>query len=336
MEVVRLKNKLGTRQLPTAELLLDGTVARIASSPGRGVASISPMLTVTRLHNSLSAASTMRRVVNVVKDYARRRKAFGKKLVDHPLHVQTLAKMETETRAATLLVLDVARNLGVIDAATASSATANADISESEKQKADLLLRILTPLMKLYTAKQSIACVSESLESLGGQGYIEDTGYPAYLRDAQVLSIWEGTTNVLSLDVLRALTKTRGKAVEAFFAEVEAKIEGSSEATAPAAEAVKSAADGVAQFLVTNQNDAQTLQVAARDLAYSMARIFMGSLMVEFAGKTGEDLDAEIAKRWCLGHNMGLVTTCSRLKLYGAEAVSFNRNIIEDWFHGGL
>ena len=119
--------------------------------------------------------------------------------------------METETRAATLLVLDVARNLGVIDAATASSATANADISESEKQKADLLLRILTPLMKLYTAKQSIACVSESLESLGGQGYIEDTGYPAYLRDAQVLSIWEGTTNVLSLGEKRGFkTKLLG------------------------------------------------------------------------------------------------------------------------------
>ena len=113
MEVVRLKNKLGTRQLPTAELLLDGTVAQLASEPGRGVAAISPMLTVTRLHNSLMAASTMRRIVNVAKDYARRRTAFGKAIADHPLHAQTLARLEVETRAATLLALEVAREAGV-------------------------------------------------------------------------------------------------------------------------------------------------------------------------------------------------------------------------------
>ena len=326
MEVIRLKNKLGTRQLPTAELLLDGTVAQLASPPGRGVASISPMLTVTRLHNSLAAASTMRRIVNVAKDFANRRKAFGKALIDHPLHTQTLARMEIETRAATLLVLDVARSLGVLDAAAHSNA-------ESETNKSDLLLRILTPLMKLYTAKQSIACVSEGLESLGGQGYIEDTGYPAYLRDAQVLSIWEGTTNVLSLDVLRAMTKSRGKAVEAFFSEVHFKLMGADEANAAAAEAVTAAAKDVAQFIVENQNEKTKLEMAARDLAYSMTRIYMGALLTEFAVGTGEEVDAETAKRWCCRQNLVMVSIGNRMKSYDARAIQFEKDIVNSGIH---
>ena len=83
-----------------------------------------------------------------------------------------------------------------------------------------LLLRLLTPIGKLYTAKQAVSVVSEGLESFGGQGYIEDTGIPGLLRDAQVLPVWEGTTNVLSLDVIRALTKTRGEAWTALVADV--------------------------------------------------------------------------------------------------------------------
>ena len=336
MEVVRLKNKLGTRQLPTAELLLDGTVARLASAPGRGVASIAPMLTVTRLHNSLMAAGVMRRLLNVAKDYAGRRRAFGRPILDHALHAQTLARMEVETRAATLLVLEAARHLGTLDAAAAASDSSQV-VNEAERQKADLLLRILTPLAKLYTAKQSIACASECLESLGGQGYIEDTGYPGYLRDAQVLSIWEGTTNVLSLDVIRAMTKTRGKAVETFFAEAEAKISRGAEvveALAPSAEALRKAAGGAAQFLVENQNDSSTLQAAARDLSYSMARIYMGALLVEFAAETGEDVDAEIARRWCANHRLSSVGEAARGKAYGVDNLIRDRNIVMDGLGG--
>ena len=327
MEVVRLKNKLGTRQLPTAELLLDGTVTHLASAPGRGVASIAPMLTITRLHNSLAAASTMRRIVNVAKDYARRRVAFGQTILDHPLHAQTLARLETETRAATLFVLEVARHLGTLEAAPAG-------LTDKQREHSDLLLRILTPLMKLYTAKQSIACASEGLESLGGQGYIEDTGYPAYLRDAQVLSIWEGTTNVLSLDVLRAMTKTRGQAVEAFFTEIQAKIHPANcTATVRAAELLNRSVKSVTQFLVESQNDPAKLEVASRDLAYSMARMFMGSLLVEFAILSGRDLDAEVARRWCESHVSTVVDPRMKSLNYGAEAIELSRRIVLDGLH---
>lgn len=189
--VQRLKDKLGTRALPTAELGLDGAPATLIGEPGRGVANISGMLNVTRLYNAIASASGMRRACALARDYAERRVAFGRKLVDLPLHAATLADMEAETAAVLALVMECAALLGRSEAGTAS---------EDERRR----LRALIPLAKLTTAKQAVATASEALECFGGAGYVEDTGLPRLLRDAQVLAIWEGTTNVLSLDVLRA------------------------------------------------------------------------------------------------------------------------------------
>lgn len=189
--VNRLKDKLGTKALPTAELTLDGAPATLIGEPGRGVANISGMLNVTRLYNAIASVSGMRRACALARDYAGRRVAFGRKLVDLPLHATTLADMEAETAAALALVMECAALLGRSEAGTAS---------EDERRR----LRALIPLAKLTTAKQAVAIASEALECFGGAGYVEDTGLPRLLRDAQVLPIWEGTTNVLSLDVLRA------------------------------------------------------------------------------------------------------------------------------------
>ena len=194
IQVNRLKDKLGTRALPTAELTLDGVEAVMLGEPGRGVASISGMLNVTRLYNAISSASGMARALGLARDYANRRVAFGKPLAAQPLHAETLAEMEADTAGALALSLEVASLLGRAEHGVAT---------DDEKRR----LRGLIPLAKLTTAKQAVACASEGLECFGGAGYVEDTGLPRLLRDAQVLSIWEGTTNVLSLDVLRAEAK---------------------------------------------------------------------------------------------------------------------------------
>ena len=97
IEVVKMKNKLGTRQLPTAELLLDGVDAELISQPGRGIASISSMLTITRLHNITSSVGAMRKIVSLARDYATRRKAFGDSIDNQPLHIQTLSRMEVKS-----------------------------------------------------------------------------------------------------------------------------------------------------------------------------------------------------------------------------------------------
>jgi acyl-CoA dehydrogenase len=188
--VHRLKDKLGTRKVPTAELTLNGTPARPVMGLSDGVKNISPMLNVTRTWNSVSSVAYMRRALALTRDYARKRFAFGAKLAEKPLHVDTLASMQAEFEAAFHLAFFLVEQIGRDESGEAS---------EPERD----LLRLLTPIVKLTTAKQSVAVCSEALECFGGAGYVEDTGLPALLRDAQVFSIWEGTTNVLSLDALR-------------------------------------------------------------------------------------------------------------------------------------
>lgn len=197
IRIDRLKEKLGTRKLPTAELTLDGAVALPVRGLEGGVRGIAPMLNVTRTWNAVSASALMRRGMALAAAYARERRAFGAALAELPLHADTLAGVQAESEGALHLTFRVVELLGRAEAG---------ELDEGGRA----LLRVLTPLAKLTTARQSVAVTSEVLEAFGGAGYVEDTGLPMLLRDAQVLTIWEGTTNVLSLDVLRALHDTGG------------------------------------------------------------------------------------------------------------------------------
>lgn len=194
--VNRLKDKLGTRALPTAELTLDGVEGVRIGEIGRGVASIAGMLNITRFYNSMASTSAMHKAQALARAYAWKRTAFGAPIASHALHAATLDEMEAETAAALALCMEVASLLGRLEQGVAN---------DDEKRR----LRALVPLTKLTTGKQVVSVASEAIESFGGAGYIEDTGLPVLLRDAQVLPIWEGTTNVLSLDVLRAEAKDR-------------------------------------------------------------------------------------------------------------------------------
>jgi len=189
--VNRLKDKLGTKALPTAELTLSGVPARLIGEPGQGVRSISGMLNITRFYNAIAASSAMAQAVFRARAYSWKRHAFGAPLAGQPLHAATLDAVEADAAGALALVMEVAHLMGRVEHGVAA---------DDEKRR----LRALIALAKLTTGKQVVACVSECLEAFGGAGYVEDTGLPRMLRDAQVLPIWEGTTNVLSLDVLRA------------------------------------------------------------------------------------------------------------------------------------
>jgi acyl-CoA dehydrogenase len=180
---------LGTRKVPTAELWLENARAYLVDESHSGTRAIEPMLVITRAWNSVSAVAFMRRGLALAYSFARERQAFGKQLADLPLHADTLANLEAEFRAAFLLTFEFIELIGYDECGQISA-----------EQKA--LLRLLTPITKLTTGKQAVTVLSEVVESFGGAGYVEDTGIPVLLRDAQVLSIWEGTTNVLSLDAL--------------------------------------------------------------------------------------------------------------------------------------
>lgn len=204
IQIHRLKDKLGTKALPTAELSLQGTPARMIGGVGEGVKRIASVLNITRIYNSICAVGHMRRALDLAQDYSGKRQAFGKLLKDHPLHKSTLDSLETEFRKCIAFSFFVANLLGKEEVGEASA---------SDK----ILLRVLTPILKLYTAKKSIHISSEVVEMFGGAGYVEDTGIPRLLRDAQVFSIWEGTTNVLSLDMLRAFERDQaGQILEQF------------------------------------------------------------------------------------------------------------------------
>ena len=276
IRVLRLKDKLGTRQMPTAELALDGTTAHLVGEPANGTRNITPMLTITRLWNSVIAASGIRRVIALTTDYARRREAFGRLLVDQPLHQATLAQLHVSHAASTAISLRVAELLGREEAGVISAQEARA-------------LRLLLPITKLITGKQAVAAASEGLEAFGGAGYIEDTGLPVLLRDAQVLSIWEGTTNVLSLDALRAVQ--RGDVLPSFLAEVRRHAEsGTDPRLARVGRQAVDASDHAAAWLAGAMDGSgiEAVQHGARRWAMTLGRAMQAALLV---AQAQHDLD---------------------------------------------
>ncbi|HEY8226326.1 MAG TPA: acyl-CoA dehydrogenase family protein [Pyrinomonadaceae bacterium] len=274
IEVNRLKDKLGTRKVPTAELTLAGTPARLVIGTTDGVRNITPLLNITRLWNGISAVSLMRRGLALAFDYAQKRVAFGAPLSDKPLHIDTLASLQAEAEAAFHLAFYVAELTGRSE---------TGDIEDNDT----ILLRLLTPIMKLTTGKQAVMVASEVLELFGGAGYVEDTGLPVLLRDSQVLPIWEGTTNVLALDTLRALgiVATRSTACALLQSIVTRMFESIADPRlAHPTRIVFSALDHAASWVSESQTPGPTaLEAGARRLALTLGRAMELALLIRHA-----------------------------------------------------
>jgi alkylation response protein AidB-like acyl-CoA dehydrogenase len=270
----RLKPKLGTRKLPTAEITLDGLPAVMVGAPAHGVRQIAPMLNVTRLWNSIAAMSLLRRGYALALDYARRRHAFGRALIEHPLHQRTLADIAAELEAGLALTFAVAALLGRVE-------------HQPADREAGALLRVLTPVAKLTTGRMVVSGLAEVVEAFGGAGYVEDTGIPTLLRDAQVLSIWEGTTNVLSLDTLRAIVQTGAlghwrESVERILRAVPAVLESD-------VAIVRAGADRALGWLEAIGHDRTQLESGARGFALTLGRCQALALLLQGASESGAD-----------------------------------------------
>ena len=256
----RLKDKLGTRELPTAEIHLDGLPAWPLGELAHGVRQVAPMLNVTRTWNAVCAVASMARALALACDYAARREVFGRPLIEQPLHAQTLADMRAEFEGAFALAFEVVQLLGRVEQGGAAP-------------HEPALLRLLTPLAKLWTGKAAVALCSEALECFGGAGYIEDTGLPQLLRDAQVYAIWEGTTNVLALDSLRAL----GEGLDALRTAIAGWVDGCHEPEAVAP--IHAAFQAASRQLQASRNDRADLEASARGLALTLARCAAAALL---------------------------------------------------------
>ncbi len=259
--IQRLKDKLGNHSNASSEIELHGAWARMLGEPGRGVPTIIEMVGHTRLDCVIGSAAGMRvGVVNALHHTAHR-SAFGKTLIDQPLMRNVLADLCLESEATTALAMRLARAY--------DEARADADAGE-DGSDAQLFKRLATAVGKFWTCKRAPNHAFESLECLGGAGYVEESGMPRLYREAPLASIWEGSGNVMSLDVLRALTRSP-RSLEVFFDEVE---------QAQGADARLDA--GVAK-LKAQFTDPTTLEQRARRVVEGMALCLQGSLLVRNA-----------------------------------------------------
>jgi putative acyl-CoA dehydrogenase len=243
----RLKDKLGNRSNASSEIELHGAIARLVGEEGRGVPAILEMVNHTRLDCVIGSTAMMRHALLHAVHHARHRKAFGKLLEEQPLMRAVLADLAIESEAATALMLRLARAY---------------DRNEAPFR------RMATAVAKFWVCKRAAPMVAEALECLGGNGYVEESGLPRIYREAPLNSIWEGSGNVICLDVLRALTK-EPPARDALLHEIRA---------ARGADRRLDAAIDAAEASLVRPEEAQ-----ARTLVESLALALQGSLLVRFA-----------------------------------------------------
>jgi putative acyl-CoA dehydrogenase len=199
----RLKDKLGNRSNASSEVEFDGAWARMLGEEGRGVPTIIEMVTHTRLDCVIGSASGMRQAVAQATHHAAHRSAFGKRLVEQPLMQNVLADLAVESEAATITMMRLAR--------------AYDEGAGDERQRH--FARLATAVSKYWVCKRQPPAVVEALECLGGNGYVEESILPRLYREAPLNGLWEGSGNVICLDVLRAMGRTP-EAVDAFFGEL--------------------------------------------------------------------------------------------------------------------
>ncbi len=253
LDVVRLKDKLGNRSNASSELEMRTTWAQRLGDEGRGVRTIIEMVAATRLDCVLGSASLMRRAVAEASWHVAHRSAFGGLLAEKPLMQNVVADLAVESEAATVLAMRLATAV---------------DRPDDPHEAA--LRRIALPLAKYWVCKRTPTMVAESLECLGGNGYVEDSGMPLLFRESPLNSIWEGSGNVNALDVLRALSRSP-EALAAWITEV------------GAARGEDHRLDRAVDEVLESLADTSALEQGARRLAGAMAACLQGALLVRFA-----------------------------------------------------
>jgi putative acyl-CoA dehydrogenase len=275
--IQRLKDKLGNHSNASSEVEFHGAWAQMLGEPGRGVPTIIEMVGHTRLDCVIGCAAGMRAGVVAATHHAGHRAAFGKLLIEQPLMRNVLADLCLESEAATMLAMRLAR---AYDEAGSESLAGSEELSD-----AHLFKRLATAVSKYWVCKRSPNHAFESLECLGGNGYVEESGMPRLYREAPLASIWEGSGNVMSLDVLRALVRTP-RTLEVFLRELD---EG---------RGADRRLDAYLDKLKDQFADPATLEQRARRVVESLALGLQGSLLVRHG-------DPAVADAFCASRLAG-------------------------------
>ena len=272
LRIQRLKDKLGNRSNASSEVEYEDTLVHRVGDEGRGVATIIEMVSHTRLDCVVGSTAIMRQAVTQAGWHVAHREAFGSKLIDKPLMQNVLADLEIEVEVATLMMT---RLSGAFD---------RAELDPAEKA----LQRLATPVAKYWVTKRCSEVVREAMECLGGNGYVDESIMPLLYRESPVNAIWEGSGNVIALDVVRALAKSP-QVADAFLAEIDLAAGGSAPLDQAAAE--------LRDHLQVIENP----EADARRLVELLAVTWGGSLAVRHG-------DAAVADAWVdsrIRHNYG-------------------------------
>ncbi|MDB5896022.1 MAG: isovaleryl-CoA dehydrogenase [Rhodoferax sp.] len=254
VQVQRLKDKLGNASNASSEVEFLGAWGRMVGEEGRGIQTILQMATLTRLHCVIGSAGMVRAATRQAIHYARHRQAFGRPLVAQPLMQNVLADMALESEAATQLMMHLARSFEQADGALARACQ-----------------RIVTPAAKFWVCKRGVELAGEAMEVFGGNGYVEDGPMARLFRDMPVNSIWEGSGNVMCLDVLRAI----GREPEAWQCLMD-------DLAATASQDAR-LAPAFAALLALSSGQPEALEAGARRLAQALVLLVQAGLLLKHA-----------------------------------------------------
>lgn len=280
IHIRRIKDKLGTRSVPTGEVIFERAIGYLIGEPGIGLVRMMDMVNVSRLGVAVMGAGIARRTAVEAALHARQREAFGRVIHDYPMVRETLIDMHVEAEAVLHMCLEASALGGRFDPGKTT---------ESD----EAYLRILTPLTKIRATRVGLQNAVEAVEMLGGNGYIEDWPMARQLRDAQCHTIWEGTENINSLDVLRAMVKKGAHLT--LFARIDRVIDLATQEGESLARAKDAAAEGA-------KIAADAPEIHAKRFAHLLADLLSAALLVEYASESQSRRSGLIARRYLARH----------------------------------
>ncbi|KAL4905105.1 hypothetical protein BDW74DRAFT_185216 [Aspergillus multicolor] len=301
VHIHRLKNKLGTKELPTAELELKGMRAHLVGELDKGVATIAPLLNITRTHTFIGSLAAWRRALDIAKTFSKTRTTVGEPLWLIPMHLRLVAELEGRHRGAMELAFFTVAVMGVVENHNASTTQSVAHLPKPGVE-ATTLFRVLTATSKAVISKMAVSAIQDCQETMGGVGYMDEPDEPEFnisriLRDTLVNCIWEGTSNVLASECVRFLLKGENFGVLAGWVERVLGLLDTGDIGDTLRGAWKAFKD---RFIALRASHALAVGDGRR-VMFTLARILSGILLALDAQRDGDAVAREIARRWVSG-----------------------------------
>ena len=304
----RLKNKMGTKELPTAELELRNVRAWRVGPPDRGVATIATLLNVTRTHNFITALSCWRRGMAIAKGFAKARRTINQPLWSFPMHLRLLSNLEIRFQGLLQLAFFTTSLLSFADNGFPSNRSSGYAPLPDPGEQTTVVQRALTATGKAVICKVSCAALQECQEAMGGVGYMDEPDEPEFnvsrlYRDTAANMTWEGTTNVLSSEVVRHLTSARN--LGAFSRWLEDKVlSGMNDDDLK--QSLSAAWSILKQKLLGGLEDLPSALAEGRQIMFSLAWVVSGGLLAHDAQRDGNTAATEVVRRWILDGEGGV------------------------------